>query len=163
MTNGLPEKLISLSFFTCLSLMPWWKVSDISREEGVYTLSYSSFNIKSKSLSLLPESFHVQVFCSHAGFLRSLSQNIPLFETGRSHQPTFSSKHQMCNIVSWYRSFCIPRRSVCTCVLHFVALTDCLCSNTNASFQQDPSHMLNVRLLPSNSLSQGSRTWDNKH
>jgi len=52
---------------------------------------------------------------------------------------------------------------VCTCVLHLTVLKDCLCSNTNASFQQDPSHMLDVRQLPSSSLSQGSRTWDNKH
>lgn len=163
MTNGLPEKITLLPFFTFLSLIPWWKVSDISRRKGVYTLSYSSFNIKSKSFCLLPNSLPEQVFCSHTGFLRPLSQNIPLLETGRSHQPTFSSKHQMCNVLTWYRSFCIPRSSVCTCVLHFVALTDCLCSNTNSSFHQDPSHMLNLRLLLSNSLSQRSRTWDNKH
>lgn len=126
--------------------------------KGVYTLSYSSFNIKSKSLCLLPKSLRVKVFYSRTGFLGSWSQNIPLFETGRSHQPTFSSKHQMFNVLTCYRSFCVPISSVCTCALHFIALTDCLCSNANASFQQDPSHMLNVRVLPSNSLSQGSRT-----
>lgn len=163
MTNGLPEKMTSLPFFTCLPWMPWWKMSDISREKGVCTLSYSSFNIKSTSLCPLSYSLPVQAFCSHTRFLRSLGQNIPLFETGRGHQPTFPSEHQMCSVLTWCRNFCIPRSSVCTCVLHFIALTDCLCSNTNASFQQDPSHMLNVRLLPSNSLSQGSRTWDNKH
>lgn len=108
MTNGLPEKITSLLFFTCMSLMPWWKVSNISRDKGVYTLSYSSFNTKSKSLCLLPESLPVQVVCSHTGFLRS-SQNIPLFETGRSHQPTFSSKHQVFNFLTWYWSFCVPR------------------------------------------------------
>lgn len=105
--NCLPEKMISVSFFTWLALMPWWKVSDISRERSVYILSCDSFNIASESLSS-PKLISHTGFCSHTGFLRSPSQNIPLFETGRSHQPTFSSKHQMCNILTPYRSSSSP-------------------------------------------------------
>lgn len=67
-TNSLPEKMISLSFFIWLPLMPWWKVSDISREKGGYILSYNSFNIASESLSCLPNAFHIQGFVVALGF-----------------------------------------------------------------------------------------------
>lgn len=132
-------------------------MSDISREKGVYILSYNSFNIASESLSCLPNSFHIQVFVVTLGFSdHRVRTSHCLRQEGVTNQP--SLQRVKCAISSLDTGVPASPEAVCTCILHFIALTDRLCFNTNASFQLDPSHMLNVRLLPSNSLSQGSRT-----
>lgn len=91
-TNSLPEKIISLSFSTWLPLMPWWKVSDISREKGGYILSYNSFNIASESLSCLPNAFHIQAFVVTLRFLdHRVNTSHCLRQEGVIHKPSLQS------------------------------------------------------------------------
>lgn len=100
-TSGLPGKMISLTFFLLLPLLPWLeKLSDISREKGgVYILSWSSSNIESESLSCPPNYFMYKCFVMMSFSNHWLKTLTCLRPEGKSHQPILSSKHQMCDML----------------------------------------------------------------